>query len=102
ENSLQVLYSTYVNKCTSEPVAKFASSKIKQIQNPRPARFFEIATGFKKDWGTNLEIYVALEGRYEAINAVMDNRHLIAHGKDSNITVHRVSEYFDKIVKVAE
>jgi len=102
ENSAQVLYSTYVLKKTPEPVAKFATAKIKQIQNPKPGRLVEIATSFNNDWGTNLDAFIDLDGRREAINAVMDNRHLIAHGKSSNITVHRVSNYFDKVVQVAE
>jgi hypothetical protein len=102
ENATQVLYSNYVLKITPEPVAKFAISKIKRIQNPKSGRLVEIATSFNKDWGTNLDTFIALDGRLEAINAVMDNRHLIAHGKTSDITVYRISKYFDKIVQVAE
>lgn len=102
ENSVQVLYSEYVSKSTPTPVAKFAIENIKGIQNPRPKRFIEIATGFKQDWGTALEAFFELEGRKEAINAIMSARHQIAHGKNSDISIHRVSDYFDKVVEVAE
>lgn len=102
ENAAQVLYTTYVLKIAPAPVANYASSRLKQIQNPKPARLIEIATGFNKDWGVSLKTFLDLEGRKEAVNAVMDNRHLIAHGKNSDITVHRISKYFDRIVEVAE
>jgi hypothetical protein len=102
ESALHLLYASYVDKCTPVPVAKFATQKIKELQNPRPNRFVEVARAFKEDWGAKLEEFIALDGRHEAINAIMTARHLIAHGKSSDISVHRVSEYFDKSVKVAE
>ncbi|MGO8698076.1 MAG: HEPN domain-containing protein [Limisphaerales bacterium] len=69
---------------------------------PHAKRFVEIATGFKEDWGIQLQSFIELDGRDEAINAIMTARHLIAHGKNSDISVYRVSAYFDKSVKVAE
>lgn len=102
ENSLHALYGNYVNKSTPAPVAKFAVGKIKDLQNPRPKRFIEIASGFKESWGVDLKTYVELDGRAEAINTIMTARHSIAHGKNSDISIHRVSEYFNKCVEVAE
>ena len=41
-------------------------------------------------------------GRKDAIDSIMSNRHLIAHGKDSTISLVRVSEYLKKSVEVVE
>ncbi len=41
-------------------------------------------------------------GPKEAIDSIMANRHRIAHGRDSGITVARVREYLDKSVEVVE
>ena len=101
ENALQVLYSDYVSKSTPAPVARFAIGRIKTIQNPRPNRFVEIASGFKEEWGVQLDAFFQLDGRDDAVNSIMQARHQIAHGKNSDISIARVSEYFEKIVEVA-
>jgi hypothetical protein len=49
-----------------------------------------------------LASFLALEGRREAIDAIMANRHLIAHGSNSGITLVRVKEYLSKSVQVIE
>jgi hypothetical protein len=41
-------------------------------------------------------------GRKDAIDSIMNNRHLIAHGKDSGITVARVNDYLRKCIEVIE
>jgi hypothetical protein len=102
ENCLQVLYGSYVNKCAPAPVARFAVKKLKALQNPQAQRFIEVANGFKEIWGAELQKFVQTDGRDEAIKTIMLARHSIAHGKNSDVSVHRVLEYFDKCVEVAE
>ena len=43
-----------------------------------------------------------MNGRKDAIDTIMANRHLIVHGKNSGITVARVSDYLDKAEEVLE
>ncbi len=38
----------------------------------------------------------------DAIDSIMNNRHRIAHGKHTSISVTRVREYIEKSVKVIE
>jgi hypothetical protein len=49
-----------------------------------------------------LEKFIEQEGRKEAIDAIMANRHQIAHGQNSGITVSRVSDYLNKAEEVLE
>jgi hypothetical protein len=72
------------------------------MQNPNAQRFVETARAFRPSWANALEQFLAEEGRKEAIDSVMANRHLIAHGRDSGITVARVNEYLEKCVEVIE
>jgi hypothetical protein len=51
---------------------------------------------------TDLELFMEKEGRKEAIDGVMSNRHQIAHGRDTRITVVTVSNYLEKCVEVIE
>ena len=100
ENSIVDLYSDFVRRNAQKPVADYAEVQISKIQNPKTSRFVEVARSFKSAWADDLEKFVEQSGRKEAIDAIMANRHQIVHGKDSNITVARVSSYLDKAEEV--
>ncbi len=90
ENALCEIYGDFCKRAASEHVANFANNSLSRIQNPKTNRFIETASSFKKSWGENLEAFTEEDGRKEAIDFIMANRHLIAHGKISNISVAQV------------
>ncbi len=102
ENALVEIYSDFVQNASSSPVAKFASSHLSRIQNPKAERFLEIAGSFKSSWVNELKNFLNEEGRKDAIDSIMANRHLIAHGQSAGITVARVSEYLVKCIEVID
>lgn len=102
ENAVVDLYSDFASRNAQKPVADFAAVQIAKIQNPKTIRFVEVARSFKSSWADDLEKFVEQNGRKEAIDAIMANRHQIAHGRDSNITVASVSKYLDKAEEVLE
>lgn len=102
ENTLFEIYGDFCKRAASEHVANFASKNLSRIQNPKTNRFIEVASNFKKAWGEDLKAFVDEDGRKEAINSIMANRHLIAHGKTSNITVAQLKEYLDKAIEVVD
>jgi hypothetical protein len=102
ENSLVILYSDFTSRNAQKPVANYATVQIAKIQNPKAKRFVEIARSFKDSWAVDLEAYTEQNGRKEAIDAIMANRHQIAHGQNSGITVARVSDYLNKAEEVLE
>jgi len=102
ENAAVIIYSDFVTRNAQKPVADFAIVQIAKIQNPKTKRFIEIARAFKSVWSDELEKFVEQNGRKEAIDAIMANRHLIAHGQNSGITVARVSDYLNKAEEVLE
>jgi len=102
ENSLVEVYAYFSTKSSSPHVASFTRTALSRIQNPNSTRFVETANSFNKRWGENLEIFLDDNGRKEAINNIMANRHKIVHGKNSDISFHRIHEYFAKAIEVIE
>lgn len=103
ENIVRDLYGQYVTKGSYSPaVIRYAKKQLDGVQNPRSSRLIEIAAAFDPAWGRELNAFLALDYRDEALNSIMSNRHLIAHGRSSHITVASVSAYLSKIVEVAE
>ena len=102
ENAISEVYSSYVQKCSNEQVANYVEAVLGRIQNPKSQKFLETARSFNRDWELSLNEYIEQNGRKEAIDSVMANRHLIAHGKDSGITLARLDQYFKKGVEVID
>ena len=100
ENAAVSFYSDFVSRNAAKPVADYATVQIAQIQNPKTKRFVELSRSFKSVWADDLEKFIEVNGRKDAIDTIMANRHLIVHGKNSGITVARVSDYLDKAEEV--
>lgn len=102
ENSVRIIYGAYIVRTANAQTAKYATQMIGGIQNPKAPRLVELASAFDKDWGEELEVFLTSDFRGDAINTIMSNRHLIVHGKDSGITISRVSQNLSKIVEVVD
>ena len=102
ENALTEIYTEYAGLSANKSVAGYVARQLERIQNPNAQKILSTTYQFKKTWGEALETYLAQDGRKEAIEAIMNNRHKIAHGEDSNITILRIREYLSKIVEVVE
>jgi hypothetical protein len=97
ENSLKEVYAYYARSCSAPAVGDYVEAQLERVQNPKASRFIE-----NKQWANDLTAFLEEDGRKEAIDAIMANRHQIAHGKDSGITLARVSDYLSKSVRVIE
>jgi len=102
ENSISEIYGEYVKQSSSPHVANYCKHTLSKVKNPNVERFLQVAGGFKNVWRSDLEAYLQIDGRGDAINSIMSNRHLIAHGNSSGITLTRIKEYLGKSVQVLE
>ena len=100
ENALSELYRDYCARNASSRVSRFAARTLKRVQNPKTGTFVEVTSAFDVTWAAALERFIEEDGRKEAIDSIMTNRHLIAHGKSSDITIARVDAFFRKSVDV--
>lgn len=102
ENALIEVYGEFVVGSSSPAVARFATTRLENIQNPKAQRFLEIAGAFDEAWRIELEQFLAVNGRKEAVDSIMSNRHQIAHGETSGITLTRVNQYLEKCIEVID
>ena len=102
ENAYTEVYSEFVRNAASESVANFAISGLLRVRNPKSQRFIDTAGAFKSEWAGELERFLAENGRKDALDSVMANRHIIAHGRNVGITVSRVKGYLDRCIELIE
>ena len=102
ENALPELYAEYAQGSANPAVALYVKTSISKIQNPKTARFIETAGAFKKEWEEELKAFADDEGRKDAVDSIMSNRHRVAHGKSSDISMARVKDYLKKSIELIE
>lgn len=104
ENALTEVYANYARRVGNAAVANFSTRTLENITNPKASKFVETAHSFSKVWGEELNQFLDDEDerRRNAIDSIMNNRHQIAHGKKTGISVVRVREYLSGCVEVIE
>ena len=104
ESALREIYTDRARRVSSPDVASFVATALKRVENPKASRFVEIASRFSKGWGDDLDGYLSEDNghRRNAIDSIMANRNLIAHGRSADISVVRVRDYLKAIVQVVE
>lgn len=104
ENSIKEVYAEYIHSSSSPHVAKYATSNLERISSPRASRFIQVASSFNSDWGTALRDFMdhGQGERRNAIDSIINNRHQIAHGRNTSISVVRVKDYLQRAVEVID
>lgn len=102
ENAIAAIYGEFAQRVAHPNVANYTVAKLNKIQNPKTDRFLETARGFSTTWADELEMFVSVDGRREAIDGIMSTRHQIAHGKSVGISFVRIKDYVDKAEEVLE
>lgn len=96
ENALYEVYRDYLDS------ANLTSMKLKQTRNPQSGAFINMAKKFNHSWLNELQEFMSDAGRAIAIDTIMRQRHRIAHGEASEITMSQIAEYLPKCVAVVE
>jgi hypothetical protein len=103
ENAIHAIYTDYAKKETvSSSIISFVTITLNKIQNPNSEKFRDIAKSFKPEWEPVLSAFLQAEERSTALNYIIRDRHKIAHGKDSDITLTRIKEYHNKTIEVVK
>jgi hypothetical protein len=101
EVALRLILKKRIEQKSAPEIQNFVISNLESIQNPKAERFSKVLRSFSGAWGDALENFFLQNTEVkEAIDSLMANRHLIAHGKQCSISTGRVSEFFKHADKV--
>jgi len=102
ENALKDIYGRYVRARCDPAIANYVERTLSQVRNPKSSKFVETAKSFNQEWEWELEDLLNSDGNREALDAIISNRNLIAHGQNSNITLAQIKTYVAKCERVIE
>jgi len=98
ENSLRLILKCHVANKASPEVVNFVESKINGITNLNEQKISDLLGSFSSDWKKNFSVTRTNEQK-DAIDSVVANRHLIAHGRSVGLTLTRMKDYYEEVVK---
>jgi hypothetical protein len=94
EVALRLVIQTHVHKKATPEIHAYVVRDLEGIQNPKAERFTNVLRCFSDKWATEMEsFFVANQQVKDAIDSLMANRHLIAHGRPCSISLGRVADY---------
>ena len=101
ENALKLTLSDFAEQRTEdEMIIAYVKSQLSRINNPNARKIRETAKIFSNEFDDSLRDFMQVNDKASAINYIITDRHKIAHGKDSDITIRKIEDYFDKVVEV--
>jgi hypothetical protein len=101
EVALRLVLKKRIEQKSSPEIQNFVISSLESVQNPKAERFSKVLRSFNAAWGDALDDFFLKNTEVKtAIDSLMANRHLIAHGKPCSISTGRVSDFFNQADKV--
>ena len=102
ENAIYHTFSDIAQKnCNSSVVLSYTKGQLYKLQNTNTEKIKEVTKSFNPIWWENgLRDFLQQDNRSTAINYIFKDRHNIAHGRDSEITIDKLEEYLTKTVEV--
>ena len=103
ENSVYHTFSDLAdNHCPPSVVLTYTKSQLFKIQNANSEKIRALAKSFNPDWHDTIRDFLQEENRGAAINYILKDRHNIAHGRNSDITILKLEDYLNKTVEVIQ
>lgn len=102
ENAIYHTFSDIAQRsCQTSVVLTYTKGQLYKLQNTNTEKIKEVTKSFNPEWWENgLRDFLQDENRSTAINYIFKDRHNIAHGRDSDITIDKLEEYLVKTVEV--
>lgn len=101
EQASRHIYGEYATRKAHPNVSRYVERDLESFMNPKAERLRQLAGDFNAAWRTDLEMFLGTE-RKDAVDSVVANRHLIAHGRDVGLTYTRIMGYYKHVVDVVE
>ena len=101
ENSVYHAFSDIADKsCTPSCVLTYTKAQLYKIQNANAEKIRELSKSFNPNWYDGIRDFLQAENRGSAINYILKDRHNIAHGRDSDITIAQLENHLKKTIEV--
>jgi|SRR6185369_1901057 len=107
EESLRVLLEEYTSTRATPVIRAFVSKEVRGITNCKTSKISAILQRFDPRWETDFLDQIEARSRItdeikNSLDSVVNNRHLIAHGKNVGLGYAAVSNYYRNVKRAIE
>jgi hypothetical protein len=99
ETSVQTVYGEYARVRAHPNIVKYVEKQLRGFQNPNMQKITDLARSFSDTWAAELEQETKIR---DSVNSIIANRHQIAHGKSSDITLIRLRPWYQDAIRLVE
>jgi hypothetical protein len=96
ETAIKERLSLYAECKASPVIANYVKNQLEGFQNPNPEKIWQLVKSFDAVMSDRLETFWSDEIK-DAIGSIVRNRHLIAHGRDTTLTLNRILEWLLRV-----
>jgi RiboL-PSP-HEPN len=93
ENAIRDIISNHSERNATPRISNFIKSRLEGFRNPDPESVSKLLASFDIALAERLEAHWSGEVK-DAIGSIVGNRHLIAHGRNTTLTLVRVTDWF--------
>lgn len=91
----------FVRNSSSPRVQRYVHARLQDFQNPKMTNIYAILERFDPLWSGDLRART-LPKMSDSVNAIVSNRHKIAHGEYSDISLARATTYWEDAKAMGE
>ena len=93
EEGVRLVLRTWCGSKAHPTVDAYVNRQLEWFYNAKTGRILDLLSHFSNDWREEFDSALTDEER-DAINSVVNNKNLIAHGKDVGISTEPMKRYF--------
>jgi hypothetical protein len=97
ESAVRELLLAYAESAASPKVANYVTTSLRGFQNPKLKKILEVFAQFDSAWASSLSEFTSSKVK-DAIDSIVSNRHQIAHGKNVNLSLGVLKEYYKSVL----
>jgi protein involved in polysaccharide export with SLBB domain len=99
EQSVKAIFGEFVRTRASPEVHRYAERRLARVRNPNATDLANLAGDFNPEWRTSLKA-VLQDERKAALDSVVANRNVIAHGRSVGIGLVQIGTYHGQVKTV--
>ncbi len=96
EETIKIILREYTEKRANPAISNYASNQLSFFKTANTDEIGKLLAKFDKQWEKAFNQFLTEEIK-TAVNSVVGNRHRIAHGQDSAVTISQLRQWFPKI-----
>jgi hypothetical protein len=99
ETSVRTIFRAYCGDKAHPYISRYIgyTFEANRAQSMKPETILGLVGSFNINWRDDLENYLAVDGRKEAIESVINIRNSASHGGSSSVSYVNVKQYYEKI-----